>query len=680
MKNLFLFLFLCASALGQIPTPIQNAQIYGASTVNGTIDFTNATVSGLPNGTANALAPNVSGSSNLTGNTLAINGTLTLNGKVIDTFLPNAGDAPGYLYLDAGGNLTMLQEAPNSLAITLANGSPAYLGGIVTSKLFGWNGSSDLAEISLANLSISGNTLDLSTTSATPGSYGNSTQSVSVTVDSMGRITGVSNNTISIAGDFNGTIGNATIANGAQILGSGNFQDDQTFNANITVGNRLTLSGFGFANTSLLVATSTGRVLGLSGSPNQFIIINSTGSPSAISGGTSEIAGWNGTGVSATLSLGSNLAISGNAINVAGNLLTYGGIAPNTSTLTANLGLYSTLAGSNSFASPNIFTAGITANSLILTANELLATMNVTNGGSIDALAANLSAAGFIPAADLQAGTLPSTVQSNITATGTVATGTYSANISGASLTGNLALGGETLTGNATLSGTTITFSGGIKSGSLTINGTPVAFADPYSTGGVSPPNFIYIDSTFSVLRIGAQGSSGVSSIAIELSNGTTGYQDAMDISNVSVSPSSSFDNMLNLGISGSGWKTIYDDGNLTVGGKAVSVLTDNGTLTVASTSTFTGLITASAGVSIPANNTFTVAAGTTSGVATLVAGQVFVATAGFTTNSTVTLTNLTNGGTVVGQAWLSNQTVGTGFNITSTSLDASTYKWTIIH
>jgi len=103
------------------------------------------------------------------------------------------------------------------------------------------------------------------------------------------------------------------------------------------------------------------------------------------------------------------------------------------------------------------------------------------------------------------------------------------------------------------------------------------------------------------------------------------------------------------------------------------------GAATFGSTVTASGLISVNGGATVAANGAITISPGTTSGQTTLVAGTVYVATAAFTNNCTVIPTSIVTGG-VQGALYITNQTIGTGFNITSTSVtDTSTVNWKIV-
>lgn len=141
--------------------------------------------------------------------------------------------------------------------------------------------------------------------------------------------------------------------------------------------------------------------------------------------------------------------------------------------------------------------------------------------------------------------------------------------------------------GTSTIISGAVNFSNkALRTGSFILAGSSTAFANPFVFGGQTPGAFIYLDSTFNQFRIGVQGTStGVGAIAFELPNGS-GYQDAMALSSTTLSPSTSFDNLLSLGSTGARWKNlVIGTGTSTFAGPvAIGTTTASNQLTIVST------------------------------------------------------------------------------------------------
>jgi hypothetical protein len=161
MKTILVFLLAAAGLVAQT-TPINNAQIYGNSTANGTLQITN-------NGTLE-----VTSGSNLIGDS---GSNITLNGL----------SGNGFVTTNGTSKITGLAGNANQFAILGAGDYPALLSG-GNSTVAGWNGTGQVMNLTLdGNLAISGNILGLA---------------------------GV------ITNEFNGTLGNATIPGGAVLTGN----------------------------------------------------------------------------------------------------------------------------------------------------------------------------------------------------------------------------------------------------------------------------------------------------------------------------------------------------------------------------------------------------------------------------------------------------------------------------
>jgi hypothetical protein len=99
--------------------------------------------------------------------------------------------------------------------------------------------------------------------------------------------------------------------------------------------------------------------------------------------------------------------------------------------------------------------------------------------------------------------------------------------------------------------------SGALKSGVFEFSGTPKPFALPITFGSDTPPAFMYIDSTYSVFRIGSQGASGPTNFVIDLPSGGS-YQDILGLNINTLAPAPGADNTIALGLSGQRWHSFW--------------------------------------------------------------------------------------------------------------------------
>jgi hypothetical protein len=140
---------------------------------------------------------------------------------------------------------------------------------------------------------------------------------------------------------------------------------------------------------------------------------------------------------------------------------------------------------------------------------------------------------------------------------------------------------------------------GALRTGGLTIAGNPTVFANPIVINGQTPPAFIYLDSTYNVLRIGAQ--STYTTLAFELP-GSPAYEDVMQLTATGLNPAPAFDNTINLGVTGQRWKSLWvgTGGGIFQGNVGIGTTSPAALLSVGSSSQFqvssTGVSSAGAG------------------------------------------------------------------------------------
>lgn len=92
-----------------------------------------------------------------------------------------------------------------------------------------------------------------------------------------------------------------------------------------------------------------------------------------------------------------------------------------------------------------------------------------------------------------------------------------------------------------------------IKSGDLVIKGVPQAFAQPFTSNGITPDAFIYLDSTYSAFRFGINGGSSYDSIAFMMYN-----EDIMSLEDTKLHPSTANDDLVQLGTATQRWHELF--------------------------------------------------------------------------------------------------------------------------
>ena len=246
---------------------------------------------------------------------------------------------------------------------------------------------------------------------------------------------------------FSGSSGNVLHDSGVLISSLAPLVSPAFTTPNLGVAMATSINGLGISTTTGTLSVANGKTLTAS---NSLTLTGTDGSTLAIGGGgTLASAAYAATGTSgSTLGLlNGNLTLSGNDV-FSGNL-TFSGLA--TGVQVGCLGLTSgnavVVSGSACGSSGGSGTVSSgSANNLAYYASSGTTVSGLTTGNN----GVLVTSGAGVPSIGT---TLPAAVQGNITATGTIATGTWGGNISGATLTGGLALNGQTISGNGTYSG-----------------------------------------------------------------------------------------------------------------------------------------------------------------------------------------------------------------------------------
>jgi hypothetical protein len=209
-----------------------------------------------------------------------------------------------------GGGTTLLLETngvqnPSQTLLNLIQGSGITItdngsGGVTIAATGGASFITSISDTADIDLDVTASDLSavLTTTGVTPNTYGSSTQVPQITVDSKGRITGVTLVNITAGSGSVTSVATAGLISGGPITVSGTIT---------TAMNTNKLVGRGTAGTGIMEEITLGTNLSLSGTT-----LNATG------------GGGSGTVTSVDLSMPSAFAVTGNPITTSGTLAVTG--------------------------------------------------------------------------------------------------------------------------------------------------------------------------------------------------------------------------------------------------------------------------------------------------------------------------------------------------------------------
>jgi hypothetical protein len=269
---------------------------------------------------------NAGGSGTITGALISTTDTFTGNGSTTGYTLTVTPSSTNYVFVNidgvqqqranyslVGSTLTFTTAPPNSSKIEITSLTSAS-GAVIGLNTFG--GSNNAVYSSSANTLVAGtlpitaggtnstsftsgqiiyyngsSLVSLANSGVTAGSYGNTTTIPSITVDAYGRITAVSNNSVSSTINLSGTSGTGSVSGGGTLTFAGNYgvtasassstitiatpQDIQTtasptFNNLIVSGNLTVAGAYSYTNTATfqtvdsliqLAANNTGDIV-----------------------------------------------------------------------------------------------------------------------------------------------------------------------------------------------------------------------------------------------------------------------------------------------------------------------------------------------------------------------------------------------------------------------------------
>lgn len=328
--------------------------------------------------------------------------------------------------------------------------------------------------------------LTLANTAVTAGTYGSSTQIPSFTVDSKGRITAASNNSITV-GD-----GTLTVSGGTGLSGSGTFTANQSGNTTITLTNadpgssqaifkNVAVSGqttivADTNNDTLTVAAGTGVTLTTNATTDTLTITNSAPDQTvALASGTGisvsgtypnfTITNTSPSSGGTVTSVATSGAITGGTITTTGTIshLTSDGYLHVPATGTTNNGKVLTAgatAGSLSWQTPTTGTVTSVAAGSYLTGGT------ITTSGTLAVDATSANTASKVVARDasgnFSAGTITAALSGNASTATTLATGRTIA------MTGDVSYTSGSFNGSANVTGTATLANSGVTAGTYT--------------------------------------------------------------------------------------------------------------------------------------------------------------------------------------------------------------------
>ena len=203
-------------------TNLSNVVVTNFSTANAQI--TGGNISGIISGVITGLrATNFSSS-----NVLITGGNVTGLANVAATTVYGTLATAAQANITTVGNLTALSVAGNINLNSNLNANANVVAAAVYTNNYRWANGASFISTSIANTTeITGNTssgpvgLNLTTTGVTAGTYGSGTSIPTIAVDSKGRVTSVTVNSVATSHNIAGTTGTGSIANGGTLTFAG---------------------------------------------------------------------------------------------------------------------------------------------------------------------------------------------------------------------------------------------------------------------------------------------------------------------------------------------------------------------------------------------------------------------------------------------------------------------------
>lgn len=288
-----------------------NALISGGSITGGNI-------SGITSGAFTmARATNFS-----SGNVLITGGSATSLANVAATTIYGNLVTATQANITAVGNLTSLSVAGNINLNGSLNANTNVVAAAVYTNNYRWANGASFVSMTIANTTeITGNVssgptgLSLTTTGVTAGNFGNATSIPTIVVDSKGRITSVTANSVSTTISLSGTSGTGSVAGGGTLTFAGSYGVTASASGStITIGTSQDLQ---------TTASPVHAGLNVTGIINAATVKAGTiGNASAVLYGTLNAFSGSQTNITAVGTLtgltvsGDILATSGNAVNI----------------------------------------------------------------------------------------------------------------------------------------------------------------------------------------------------------------------------------------------------------------------------------------------------------------------------------------------------------------------------